>query len=547
MNFGQFQTFKKSQDLIRILKHNTPALKELLKRDDFLNDLKASAMHTFIEYILKQKDLIEEMIVLLTSNKNQNNYPFIISEIFEHSTLIEHIFAGRQPKLARIERKTTLEQYLSANQDTIDNQEEDQESQSSIKFLPDTTDILGDQDAFYLIQKLFSFLKFSNVNETQIGYFGKALNIISKHYCIEFWNFSKICGSIISDINSHLKFKQIQEFFAKVIIMVHPSKKNFNHHFKQRKKLVQGLFECMLEWEDNLIFLESVSKFLNCIFQFGSHLYEYINEMIDLIIKPVFYFEIAYKSKEPAVNKLYYNSICFLGILNTSLLTQQNVQLYQPMENVLKQMIKLNTQIPSFQQDIQSNLANMQLFLNYQYEKYQYLFGNNNLIIIKSIDVIIRSNNQELIDLLFDYKIFDYLLHQTSLFHLNNQLHNAVLSIFNYLIIQDIQRIINQTQILEYLNTNIVLSKNNSKLGYIGCLKKIGYLLLSYLENFEQYQSLKIQLLEFKHQEDSFLLNINPKDCKEIEPIQLSIDRQIEMLLDQKDNNNNQNQDIYPQ
>ncbi|CAD8092291.1 unnamed protein product [Paramecium primaurelia] len=78
-----------------------------------------------------------------------------MSEIFEHSKLIEHLFAGRQPKLARIERKTTLEQYLSSNQDTIDNQEEDQESQSSIKFLPDTTDILGDQDAYYLIQKLF--------------------------------------------------------------------------------------------------------------------------------------------------------------------------------------------------------------------------------------------------------------------------------------------------------------------------------------------------------------------------------------------------------
>ncbi|CAD8092290.1 unnamed protein product [Paramecium primaurelia] len=280
--------------------------------------------------------------------------------------------------------------------------------------------------------------------------------------------------------------------------------------------------------------------------------------MIDLIIKPVFYFEIAviklynqniyYKSKESAIHKLYYNSICFLGILNTSLFSQQNVQLYQPMENVLKQIIKLNTQIPSFQQAIQSNFANMQLFQNYQYEKYQYLFGNNNLIIIKLIDVIIRFNNQELIDLLFDYKIFDYLLFYIYIYLFNsiqhhyfiqtNQLHNTI--------IQDIQRIINQTQILEYLNKNIVLSKNNLKLGYMVCLKKIGYLLLSYLENYEQYQSLKTQLLEFKHQEDSFLLNINLKDCKEIPPIQLSIERQIEMMLDQKNNNNNQNQDTYP-
>ncbi|CAD8102462.1 unnamed protein product [Paramecium primaurelia] len=541
MNFGQFQTFGQSQDLIRILKHSTPTLEELLKRDDFLNDLKAGAMHAFIDYILKNKDLIEEMITLLTSTNNQTNYPFIISEIFEHSTLIEHLFAGRQPKLARIEKKTTLEQYLSANQDTMDNQEEVEESQSSIKFLPDTTDILGDQDAFYLIQKLFSFLKCSNVNETQVGYFGKALNIISKNYCIEFWNFSKICGSIISDIISHLKFKQIQEFFAKVIIMDHPSKKNFSHHYKQRKELVQGLFECCLEWEDSLIFLESVSEFLNCIFQFGNHLYEHINEMLDLIIKPAFYYEIAYKSKEPAVYKLYYNSICFLGILNTSLLTQQNLQQYQQTENILKQITLLNTQIPSFQLAIQSNLVNLEQFQNNQYEKYQYLFGSNNLILVKSIDVIIRFHNQELINLLFNHKILDYLLHLTSLFHLNNQLHYTVYSIFNYLIIEDVHRIINQTQILDYLNANIKQFKNNSKQGFMGSLKKIGYLILPSIENNEQNQSLKTLLLECKQKEDSFLLNVDPKDCKEIPPISLSIDRQIEMMLDEKNNNNNSN------
>ncbi|CAD8202248.1 unnamed protein product [Paramecium pentaurelia] len=541
MNFGQFQTFGQSQDLIRILKHSTPTLEELLKRDDFLNDLKAGAMHAFIDYILKNKDLIEEMITLLTSTNNQTNYPFIISEIFEHSTLIEHLFAGRQPKLARIEKKTTLEQYLSANQDTMDNQEEVEESQSSIKFLPDTTDILGDQDAFYLIQKLFSFLKCSNVNETQVGYFGKALNIISKNYCIEFWNFSKICGSIISDIISHLKFKQIQEFFAKVIIMDHPSRKNFSHHYKQRKELVQGLFECCLEWEDSLIFLESVSEFLNCIFQFGNHLYEHINEMLDLIIKPAFYYEIAYKSKEPAVYKLYYNSICFLGILNTSLLTQQNLQQYQQTENILKQITQLNTQIPSFQLAIQSNLVNLELFQNNQYEKYQYLFGSNNLILVKSIDVIIRFHNQELINLLFHHKIFDYLLHLTSLFHLNNQLHYTVYSIFNYLIIEDVHRIITQTQILDYLNANIKQFKNNSQQGFMGSLKKIGYLILPSIENNEQNQSLKTLLLECKQKEDSFLLNVDPKDCKEIPPISLSIDRQIEMMLDEKNNNNNSN------
>ncbi|CAD8115062.1 unnamed protein product [Paramecium sonneborni] len=543
MNFGQFQTFGQSQDLIRILKHSQPSLEELLKRDEFLNDLKAGAMHAFIDYILKNKDLIEEMIILLTSTHNQSNYPFIMSEIFEHSTLIEHLFAGRQPKLARIEKKTTLEQYLSANQDTLENQDDDEESQSSIKFLPDSTDILGDQDAFYLIQKLFSFLKCSNVNETQVGYFGKALNIISKHYCIEFWNFSKICGSIISDIISHLKFKQIQEFFAKVIIMDHPSKKNFNHNFKQRKELIQGLFECLLEWEDSLVFLESVSEFLNCMFQFGSHLYEHINEMLDLIIRPAFYLEIAYKSKEPAVYKLYYNSICFLGILNTSLLGQQNLQQYQQQENVLSQIIKLNTQIPMFQQAIQSNLINLEVFEKQEYEKYQYLFGNNNLILIKSIDVIIRFQNQELIDLLYDHQTFNFLLHLSTKFHLNNQLHFVVFSIYNYLIQQDVQRILTQTQILKYLNETIIQSKNNSRIGYSGIFKKIGYLLLPFLDNDQQNQQLKIQLLEFKQQEDSFLLDINPKNCNEIPPVSLSIDRQIEMMLDEKNNsNNNSNQ-----
>ena len=30
------------------------------------------------------------------------------------------------------------------------------------------------------------------------------------------------------------------------------------------------------------------------------------------------------------------------------------------------------------------------------------------------------------------------------------------------------------------------------------------------------------------------MLNINPKDCKEAPPIELSIDRQIEMMLDEK-------------
>ncbi|CAK60228.1 unnamed protein product (macronuclear) [Paramecium tetraurelia] len=478
-----------------------------------------------------------------------------MSEIFEHSTLIEHLFAGRQPKQARIEKKTTLEQYLSANQDTMESQEEAEENQSSIKFLPDTTDILGDQDAFYLIQKLFSFLKCSNVNETQIGYFGKALNLISKNYCIEFWNFSKICGSIISDIISHLKFKQIQEFFAKVIIMDHPSRKNFSHHFKQRKDLVQGLFECLLEWEDSLNFLESVSEFLNCIFQFGGHLYEHINEMLDLIIKPAFYYEIAYKSKESAVYKLYYHSICFLGILNTQLLTQQNVQQYLQIDNVLKQITQLNTQIPSFQLAIQSNLANLELFQNHQYENYKYLFGNNNLIVVKSIDVIIRFHNQELIDLLFQHKVLDYLLvstcsiilqHLTSLFHLNNQLHFAVFSIFNYLIIQDVHRILTQTQLLEFLNVKLTQSKNNSQQGSMGSLKKIGYLLLPSLANDELNQPLKTRLLEFKQQEESFLLNVDPKDCKEIPPVSLSIDRQIEMMLDEKNNNNNQNSNQHP-
>lgn len=40
--------------------------------------------------------------------------------------------------------------------------------------------------------------------------------------------------------------------------MDHPSRKNFSHHFKQRKELVQGLFECLLEWEDSLIVIENI-------------------------------------------------------------------------------------------------------------------------------------------------------------------------------------------------------------------------------------------------------------------------------------------------
>lgn len=48
------------------------------------------------------------MIDILTSINHPTNYPFIISEIFENSNLLEHLLSDRKPNFIRIERKVFI-------------------------------------------------------------------------------------------------------------------------------------------------------------------------------------------------------------------------------------------------------------------------------------------------------------------------------------------------------------------------------------------------------------------------------------------------------
>ncbi|CAD8132006.1 unnamed protein product [Paramecium pentaurelia] len=553
MSFGvysQFQTFGQSQELENILKNNNPTLEELLERDNFLFDIKAGAMNAFTEFVWRQPENLEKMIhyIIVTNeqmddNEKSRKFPYIISEIFalENTRLFDLLFLRHrnesQSSLLSNERLTTIEddilpEYQMHHEDQCKEEEDFNGggiSGTSIQcasFKSKSGMHLNENVRLNILNAFFKYLESPNINDTSMGYYTKILKPVTSKYGGEFWDYIVVNNNIISDLLQHINHYQIVEIVVKLLILDY--KINDNIYINQkcyknyRKQLLEEMIHQMDKFCDNITMVADITQIFDLLLEQGiqQKLYEPLRELFDNVLKPYYFFKIAKKTGVLTVYKVFSKILLFIQA--NSLQDQKTSDLIQVIQQINPLII--------------SNLEN------------QETFGLKNLCLIQALDVCDKLNNPLLFESMFQAQLYQSLIEYAIKYQWNNQLQIYVTSIIKSRIQDEkyCQRILKETEILNQIKKNLIDQPTNLSFkskcshGCNGFLKTVGYKILqkqamskkinSLLQ--EQHGQIIEALQRLQKLEQTYLCDVEPKTHMQEAPPEISIDRQIEMLID---------------
>ncbi|CAK78703.1 unnamed protein product (macronuclear) [Paramecium tetraurelia] len=563
MSFGvysQFQTFGQSQELENILKNNSMTLEELLERDNFLFDIKAGAMNAFTEFVWKQPENLEKMIHYIVisneqmdDNEKSRKFPYIISEIFaiENTRLFDLLFLRHrnesQSSLLSNERLTTIEddilpEYQMHHEDQC-KEDEDYNgggisgiSGTSIQcasFKSKSGMHLNENVRLNILNSFFKYLETPNINDTSMGYYAKILKPVASKYGGEFWDHIVVNNNIISDLLQHINHYQIVEIVVKLLILDY--KINDNIYINQkcynyRKQLLEEMIHQMDKFSDNITMVADITQIFDLLLEQGiqQKLYEPLRELFDNVLKPYYFFKIAKKTGVLSVYKVFSKILLFIQV--NSLQDQKTSDLIQIIQQI-------NPLIVTYLQD-QEN------------------FGLKNLCLVQALEICDKLNNPLLFESMFQAQLYQSLIEYALKYQWNNQLQIYVTSIIKSRIQDEkyCQRILKETDILNQIKKNLIDQPTNSSFkskcshGYNGFLKTVGYKILQkqtaskkinqlLQECNNQYDQLEYgQIIEalqgLQQLEQTYLCDVDPKTHMQEAPPDISIDRQIEMLID---------------
>ncbi|CAD8142705.1 unnamed protein product [Paramecium octaurelia] len=552
MSFGvysQFQTFGQSQELENILKNNNPTLEELLERDNFLFDIKAGAMNAFTEFVWRQPENLEKMIhyIIVTNEQMEDNeksrkFPYIISGIFalENTRLFDLLFLRHrnesQSSLLSNERLTTIEddilpEYQMHHEDQCKEEEDFNGggiSGTSIQcasFKSKSGMHLNENVRLNILNAFFKYLESPNINDTSMGYYAQILKPVASKYGGEFWDHIVVNSNIISDLLQHINHYQIVEIVVKLLILDY--KINDNIYINQkcynyRKQLLEEMIHQMDKFSDNITMVADITQIFDLLLEQGiqQKLYESLRELFDNVLKPYYFFKIAKKTGVLTVYKVFSKILLFIQV--NSLQDQKTSDLLQIIQQI-------NPLIVSNFQD-------------------QETFGLKNLCLVQALDVCDKLNNPLLFESMFQAQLYQSLIEYAIKYQWNNQLQIYVTSIIKSRIQDEkyCQRILKETDILNQIKKNLIDQPTNSGFkskcshGYNGFLKTVGYKILQKQATSKKINSLLQEqhgqiieaLQRLQKIEQTYLCDVDPKTHMQEAPPEISIDRQIEMLID---------------
>ncbi|CAD8044055.1 unnamed protein product [Paramecium primaurelia] len=552
MSFGvysQFQTFGQSQELENILKNNSSTLEELLERDNFLFDIKAGAMNAFTEFVWKQPDNLEKMIhyIIVTNDQMDDNeksrkFPYIISEIFamENTRFFDLLFLRHrnesQSSLLSNERLTTIEddilpEYQMHHEDQC-KEDEDYNgggiSGTSIQcasFKSKSGLHLNENVRLNILNSFFKFLETPNINDTSMGYYAKILKPVASKYGGEFWDHIVVNNNIISDLLQHINHYQIVEIVVKLLILDY--KINDNIYINQkcynyRKQLLEEMIHQMDKFCENITMVADITQIFDLLLEQGiqQKLYEPLRELFDNVLKPYYFFKIAKKTGILTVYKVFSKILLFIQA--NSLQDQKTSDLIQIIQQINPLII--------------SNIQDQQTF------------GLKNLCLVQALEVCDKLNNPLLFESMFQAQLYQSLIELAIKYQWNNQLQIYVTSIIKSRIQDEkyCQRILKETDILNQIKKNLIEQPKNTSFkskcshGYNGFLKTVGYKILQKqttnkkinLLLQDQYGQIIEALQKLQQVELTYLCDVEPKTHMQEAPPEISIDRQIEMIID---------------
>ncbi|CAD8137916.1 unnamed protein product [Paramecium pentaurelia] len=547
MSFGvysQFQTFGQSQELENILKNNSSTLEELLERDNFLFDIKAGAMNAFTEFVWKQPDNLEKMIhyIIVTNDQMDDNeksrkFPYIISEIFamENTRFFDLLFLRHrnesQSSLLSNERLMIFYQSIkcimkiNAKRRKIIMEEEYLEHQCA-SFKSKSGLHLNENVRLNILNSFFKFLETPNINDTSMGYYAKILKPVASKYGGEFWDHIVVNNNIISDLLQHINHYQIVEIVVKLLILDY--KINDNIYINQkcyknyRKQLLEEMIHQMDKFCDNITMVADITQIFDLLLEQGiqQKLYEPLRELFDNVLKPYYFFKIAKKTGILTVYKVFSKILLFIQA--NSLQDQKTSDLIQIIQQINPLII--------------SNLQDQQTF------------GLKNLCLVQALEVCDKLNNPLLFESMFQAQLYQSLIELAIKYQWNNQLQIYVTSIIKSRILDEkyCQRILKETDILNQIKKNLIDQPTNTCFkskcshGYNGFLKTVGYKILQKqttnkkinLLLQDQYGQIIEALQKLQQVELTYLCDVEPKTHMQEAPPEISIDRQIEMIID---------------
>ncbi|CAD8046189.1 unnamed protein product [Paramecium sonneborni] len=554
MSFGvysQFQTFGQSQELENILKNNNPTLEELLERDNFLFDIKAGAMNAFTEFVWKQPENLEKMIhyIIVTNeqmddNEKSRKFPYIISEIFalENTRLFDLLFLRHrnesQSSLLSNERLTTIEddilpEYQMHHEDQCKEEDDFNNNGGGISgtsiqcasFKSKSGMHLNENVRLNILNAFFKYLETPNINDTSMGYYAKILKPVAGKYGGEFWDHIVVNNNIISDLLQHINHYQIVEIVVKLLILDY--KINDNIYINQkcynyRKQLLEEMIHQMDKFCDNITMVADISQIFDLLLEQGiqQKLYESLRELFDNVLKPYYFFKIAKKTGVLTVYKVFSKILLFIQV--NSLQDQKTSDLIQIIQQINPLIIQ--------------NLED------------QKTFGLKNLYLIQALEVCDKLNNPLLFESMFQAQLYQSLIEYAIQYEWNNQLQIYVTSIIKSRIQDEkyCQRILKESDILNQIKKNLIEQPMNSSFrsncshGYNGFLKTVGYKILQKQgaskkinQQIQEQHGQVIEALQRLQQlEKTYLCEVDPKTHMQEAPPEISIDRQIEMLID---------------
>ncbi|CAD8126950.1 unnamed protein product [Paramecium sonneborni] len=555
MSFGvysQFQTFGQSQELENILKNNNPTLEELLERDNFLFDIKAGAMNAFTEFVWKQPEILEKMIhyIIVTNeqmddNEKSRKFPYIISEIFalENTRLFDLLFLRHrnesQSSLLSNERLTTIEddilpEYQIHHEDQCKEEDDFNNNGGGISgtsiqcasFKSKSGMHLNENVRINILNAFFKYLETPNINDTSLGYYAKILKPVASKYGGEFWDHIVVNNNIISDLLQHINHYQIVEIVVKLLILDY--KVNDNIYINQkcyknyRKQLLEEMIHQMDRFCDNITMVADITQIFDLLLEQGiqQKLYESLRELFDNVLKPYYFFKIAKKTGVLTVYKVFSKILQFIQV--NSLQDQKTSDLIQVIQQI-----------------------NPLIILNLEEQK---TFGLKNLCLVQALEICDKLNNPLLFESMFQAQLYQSLIEYAIQYEWNNQLQIYVASIIKSRI-QDEKyclRILKETDILNTIKKNLIEQPTNQSFGskcsngYNGFLKTVGYKILQKQgtnkkinQQLQEQHGYVIEALQRLQQfEQTYLCEVDPKTHMQEAPPEISIDRQIEMLID---------------
>ncbi|KAM3141909.1 hypothetical protein pb186bvf_005995 [Paramecium bursaria] len=544
MSFGPYayyQVFGQSQELENILKEGNVSLEDLLERENFLNDIKAGALNAFAEYVLRNPEVYERLlqyIVLeIQDDRKQKLYPYVISEIFalEHIKLIEYLYYKNKLESQtslQTERLTTIEDDLQDDDPIQMPEDEDIISGSSITYVASQKSRQGLQVSESIRQNLlaifFSFLDQETLNETSVGYYSKVLNAMIRKNGGELWDHIMQNTDILVNLLKHIQYTQFVELISKLIVLevrLHEQVCLNTRFMRERKQVVEILINQFQDQKDSVDTLDNLSQILITVLQTGQDYYEQMRDIFDLILSPGAFFDLAKKTGAVQLFRLICEICKFLQYNNIR--DKRNPQFVVIIQSITNQ-IKFNDE------DYITT-----------YGRAHQVFGQRNLFILMIIRQLIAFKQTLLYEAMLQSDVINFCLILIERYEWNNQLVLQIQQIFTDLLMDDRinKRILQETQLLNFIFKYKVDSTLNDKIfnkpikyGFGGCLNVICKLLLKL--GTELPQKLQDQIAISLNLEEQFICQVDPKTHLEEAPPEISIDRQVEMQID-----NNQKED----